>query len=244
MKTWNTIQNELKELNSSLSSEKPPEVFAVPEGYFENFAQSVLQRFKSETGSALGELEALSPLLAGLSRKMPYSIPEGYFNNIASQLPAITSDELLPEALMKAGKSMPYPVPADYFEELPATILNRLNPVRKTAKVISMGSRWMKYAAAAVIAGVVTITSIFYFSNRNNGTEPSVHSEEWVASKLKNVSNQELEEFINTAGFNSTALAQTSSNKTEVRSLLNDVPDADLEKFLDEVPLEEYAAMN
>ena len=243
MKTWNTIQNELKELDSSLSSAKLPEVYAVPEGYFENFAQTVLQKIKSDAASASEELETLSPLLAGLSRKMPYSVPQGYFSEISNQLPGITSDEKLPEVLVKAGKLMPYEVPVGYFEDLPTTILNKVNPMRKTAKVISMNSRWMKYAAAAMVAGIIAISSIFYFGNRK-GTEPSVHSEQWIASKLKNVSTKEIEEFINTADINSTALAQRSSGKTEVRSLLNDVPDSELDKFLDEVPLEEYSEMN
>lgn len=243
MKTWNTIQNELKELNSSLSSEKLREVYAVPEGYFENFAQTVLQRIKSDV-SASEELETLSPLLAGLSKKMPYSVPEGYFNEINTQLTGITSDEVLPSILVKAGKSMPYGVPAGYFEELPNIVLNKIKPTKQPAKVISIGRNWMRYAAAAIVAGVVVVSSIFFFSNKNDGTEPSVQSEQWVASQLKNVSDRELEEFIKTADISTTALAQNNTGKTEVRSLLNDVPDVELEKFLSEVPVEVYSDVN
>jgi hypothetical protein len=243
MKTWYTIQNELTELNSSLSSGKLPEVYTVPEGYFESFAQTVLQKIKSSNTSASEELETLSPLLAGLSRKMPYSVPEGYFNEINTQLPGITLEESLPEILISAGKSMPYKVPVGYFEELPATVLNNVRPARTSAKVISIGLRWMKYAAAAIIAGVMVVSSIFYFGNRNDGT-PSVQSEQWIASQLKNVSIEELEAFINTADISSKTLAQNSSNNAEVRSLLNDVPDSELEKFLKDVPLEVYSGMN
>ena len=246
MKNWNTIQIELTELNSSLAFSKLPEVYSVPEGYFENFAQSVLQKIEQNNVSASEELETLSPLLAGLSRQMPYTVPQGYFSEISSQIPGITSEEVLPEILVKVGKSMPYAVPADYFESLPSKILAKITPVKQSAKVISFGTpRWMRYAAAAMMAGVITISSIFFFRSKN--TDPSVHSEEWVAKKLKNVSNQELEEFINTADISDAVLAQTpSKNKTEVRTLLNDVPDSELEKFLNDIPMttEDQEAIN
>lgn len=244
MKSWTTIQNELQELNSTLPAQKLPDVYAVPEGYFENFAQTVLQKIKG-TAFVSEELEGLSPLLAGLSRKMPFSVPEGYFNQISESIPAIAADESLPPILIKAGKSMPYKVPAGYFNELSSVILKKISTPKEKAKVISIGSRnWMRYAAAAMIAGVITISSIMYFG-KTKTIDPSVQSGEWVAKQLKNVSNQELEEFINTADINATAIAQNEKNgNTEIQKLLKDVPDAELEKFLNELPMDQEIGMN
>ena len=70
MNNWITIQEELRALNSELPLEKGPEIYSVPEGYFENFAALMLQKIKAEqVESASEEMGALSPLLAGLSKK-------------------------------------------------------------------------------------------------------------------------------------------------------------------------------
>ena len=64
------IQEELKELNSQLPLEKGPELYSVPKGYFEGFAASMLEKVKTDKAvTASDELEALAPLLAGISKK-------------------------------------------------------------------------------------------------------------------------------------------------------------------------------
>jgi hypothetical protein len=233
-----TIQEELKALNSELPLEKGPEVYSVPKGYFEDFAALMLQRIKAEqANSASDEISALSPLLAGLSKKMPYSVPENYFSKNTEELNGLVNEEVLPE-ILHGTKEMPYRVPSGYFENFPEVILKKVNPGQ--AKVISISSsrKWMRYAAAAVIIGVVAITSIFYF-NKGESVDPASQPNEWVAKKLKNVPDKELDEFINTT-VSTTAIAKTDNgNKTEVRKLLKDIPDSELDKFLDEVNVEE-----
>jgi hypothetical protein len=234
-----TIQEELKALNSELPLEKGPEIYSVPEGYFENFAALMLQKIKAEQAeSASEEIAVLSPLLAGLSKKMPYSVPGDYFSKNTEELSALVSDEALPE-LLQGLQKMPYSVPEGYFENFPELILKKVNP--NQAKVISISSsrRWMRYAVAAVITGVIAITSIFYFGNEKS-VDPASQPHEWVAKKLKNVPDKELDEFINTTTVNTTAIAHTdNSGKTEVKKLLKDIPDSELDKFLDEVSVEE-----
>jgi hypothetical protein len=234
-----TIQEELKALNSELPLEKGPEVYSVPKGYFKGFAALMLQRIKAEqANSASNEISALSPLLAGLSKKMPYSIPENYFSKNTEELNELVSEEVLP-AILHDLKAMPYDVPVGYFENLPELILKKVNP--KQAKVISINSsrKWMRYAVAAVITGAIAISSIFYFGN-DKSVDPASQPHEWVAKKLKNVPDKELDEFINTADVNTTAIAKSEINeKTEVRKLVKDIPDSDLDKFLDEVSVEE-----
>src|SRR5688572_6066835 len=100
-----TIQNELNGLNSHLPFEKS-EIYTVPEGYFENFARSVLQRLGSNSTSAVEELENLSSILAGIPKKMPFMVPEGYFNAVTEDVSGWVKEEEIPEFL-KAGKKTP-----------------------------------------------------------------------------------------------------------------------------------------
>lgn len=72
------IKNELKELNSNLSSQEPRMPYHVPLGYFEGLAEQVLTRIRQE--EAKDELGTLSPLLQQLAKKQPYSTPVGYFD--------------------------------------------------------------------------------------------------------------------------------------------------------------------
>ena len=246
MTSWNTIQNELKELNSSLPLQKVPQAYQVPKGYFENFADSVLLKIKKTAESVDQELESLSPVLAGLSKKMPFSLPEGYFNKISEDLSGIVADEPLPQVLAEAGKSMPYQVPSGYFENISVEVLKKLQPPKTTAKVVSFSStKWMRYAVAAMVAGIIAVSGLVYYNS--NQTANPTQSEDWIAKELKNVSDQELDAFIITTEENTTSLANNNmAAKKEIRSLLKDVPDSELEKFLDEVPFdsEEFSHIN
>jgi hypothetical protein len=231
-----TIQDELNALNSHLPFEKS-EIYTVPQGYFENFAASVLQRLNSNSTSAVEELENLSPILAGISKKMPFMIPEGYFNAAAEDVSEWVKEEEIPEFL-KAGKRMPYEVPVGYFENLPGVLLKKISP--KEAKVISISAsrRWMRYAVAAMVAGVIAVSSVLYFG-KDKSVDPTSDSYSWVEKNLKNISDKELEEFINTTYISTTPIAKNqTSDKSEVRKLVKDIPNAELDKFLEEVTID------
>ena len=74
------ILQELKELNSRLAAETVPNVYTVPAGYFDGLANLVISRIKAmEANNAADELNALSPQLGNLSRKIPYILPNVYF---------------------------------------------------------------------------------------------------------------------------------------------------------------------
>ncbi len=126
------IQSELKELNSSLSHENKQPVFNVPDGYFENFAGSVLLRIKQEQGLTVSqELDSLSSLLSAIPKTMPYAIPENYFTTLGSDLPALLKEDVLPEELLQLQKTVPYDVPLNYFEQLPEQILAKIGGTKK-----------------------------------------------------------------------------------------------------------------
>jgi len=231
-----TIQNELQELNSHLPfPAKQP--YAVPDGYFENLASIILSTIKEDTAS--DELERLSPLLASVSRKMPFSVPDHYFEHLELNLPENSREDSLPAIFNNISRATPYQVPEDYFDKLPAEVLAKV--AKPQAKVVSFNrSRWMRYASAAIIGGAIALGSIAYFSNTGKKVDPVKQPYEWVAKKLQNVSNQELEEFIKTAEpvAAQQQVAQNTTSGKEVRKLLKDVSTKELDAFLSSVPLE------
>lgn len=231
------ISDELRELNSSLPAHAIEPVFTVPEGYFDHFAASVLAKIKAQEPVAVSdELSALSPLLAGIPKKMPYSTPENYFSELASGIPSLTNEEVFPTVLRDHNRHMPYEVPAGYFESLPEVILARV--AKPTARVVHITRKWMRVAAAAMVAGIITISSLVYF-NWNKTVDPQQNPEEWVAKKLKGVSNDALEDFIQEAGLSPNGNQTAQGSAAEVRSMLGDVSDRELDKFLEQVPIDD-----
>ena len=235
MNSRKNIQRELELYNSSLPFDVRMPVFDLPGGYFENFAAAVLAKIKGQTAdTAAEELAELSPLLAGLSKKAPYSLPDNYF--ATTFVPEAVKDEDPAPAWGAEGHNMPYSVPAGYFDQLPASILKQAAP--SGAKVVSMGFRkWMPYAAAAALTGLLVLGAVLY---NGNETTPNAASqpEGWVAKQLHNVSNQELEAFIRTTSIiEKEPVQQTASNRGEVKKLLRDVPSSELDAFLSQLPV-------
>ena len=247
MNSRNAIQQELDDLGSSLpfnNYEQP--VFTVPDGFFENFAVSVWAKIKSQHSmNATEELNTLSPLLAAIPKLTPFSVPENYFSNLATGLPALVNEEAaLPGLLQSHTKQMPYIVPDGYFDGLAAQVAAKV--AKPKAKVVSLSARVMRYAVAAALIGVMAVGGIFYLNGSRNSLDPDTQSEAWIAQKLKNVTNSDLEAFLRTAdtGFNSKGLAQ-KGNKAEVRQMLRDVSTTELDAFLKELPADnEFSQIN
>jgi negative regulator of sigma E activity len=238
MNSHKHIQEELRELNSTLANHVKKPVFSVPNNYFENFAASVLAKLEHEAApSAADELASLSPILAGLSKKMPFKVPENYFSTLTNDVPAIIADDSLPAILAEHTKVIPYEVPAGYFDTLSTQVLAKVAP--RQAKVVSFNrTRWIRVAAAAVITGLVAISGLMYLNNNNQTENSSNGSGTWVAKSLQNVSNQDLEQFIENADIN-TGKEMAQSSKSEVRAMMRDVSVKEMDAFLSEVPADD-----
>ena len=234
MNSRNTISADLKALDSQLSPGVNTNPYSVPDGYFEGLADRILARIKSDDVSAEEEINSLSPLLAGLSRKMPFEVPADYFEETGGNLQAFTTEE---ESLVLSfiSREMPYQVPAGYFAGLPDQVLEKIND-NKVKVVPLMRAKWMRLAAAAVMAGIITLSGIFYFNQ--DSTTPS--GGDAIAKEVEKVSSEELNAFIK----NNTGLTTTPEQKSavteEARALLDDVSDKELEAFLSNIPTEEF----
>ena len=233
MNSRNQIQDELVELNSALPANLHKPVFGLPEGYFENFASSVLDKLKEDALSATDELSRLSPLLASVSKKPPFSVPENYFTTLSEDLPSVVGEESLPPIFSELDRKMPFEVPNGYFEGFAQKMVAEVAP--KEAKVISMRPRFIRMAAAAVVIGIISVAGFFYVNRQNVETG----TDNWVANNLQTVSDQELEEFVNGSEMGQEEIAQSGASQKEVSSLLNDVSTNEMDEFLAQVPTDD-----
>jgi hypothetical protein len=235
MYTGENIPNEWEGMNPEQGDASKKTPFSVPDGYFDNLASQIMGRIRTSEISAAEEIRELSPLLAGLSRTLPFQVPAGYFEDNIQVLPVLTAADPVPSF----SRIMPYEIPAGYFESLPDRILARF--AEPKAKVIPiMRRKWMKLAVAACVAAVITISGLVYMnrpaSSGASGADP-------LASELKSVPTSELDAFLNSVE-GSSATAQGTVRTGEVKELLQDVSDKELDAFLEQLPADDDLAFN
>jgi hypothetical protein len=229
----NNLQDEMGGKETNLPETQTP--YTVPDGYFDGLAQSILSKIKdNNTVSAEDETNAISPLVASISRNMPYSVPENYFTSLSENLPILINEDEESALLKYIDRANPFEVPVGYFENLPNQILNKVSNRNKTAKVIPMKPhKWGKLAVAASIA-VIAISGVFYFSGKNTSKDP--------IAQIKTASNKELNDFLNTTDINLSN--SPTANTGEVRQLFQDVPDNELNNFVNQEALDDGSSVN
>src|ERR1700733_5547009 len=227
--------------------------YAVPQGYFEGFAGKLLARIKAgQSGDPREELSVLSPLLDRIDKRSPFLAPDGYFSNLTGtvlsgvQAIEFVNDELQNLSSLMTGlrDKLVYEVPDGYFDGFAGDVLAR---VKKPATVISMetygsgtgirrfsAKKWLKYSAAAVVAGLILTMGWMGFHSpaitANNND---------MAANLSKVSDQELLNYLENQNI---PLAETITNTTatlefndaDVKNILGNVPDAELNQYLED----------
>ncbi|MBC7875479.1 MAG: hypothetical protein H7Y01_15870 [Ferruginibacter sp.] len=243
------ILKELSELNSTLATITPQNVYTIPVGYFDGLAAQVLNRIKAmEAATAGEELNYLSPLLGSFSREMPYTVPSGYFESLEEKLvqTALESNdyhtakeelETLSPFLSGLKKQMPYSVPQGYFESLSAGRPDLAEKItapqtQTTAKVISITRRkWFRYAAAAVITGMIAMAGFLYFGGEKEPGGKILAKFTRDVKKMDDTQKDNLADFID-AGMNGQESAQVGPDKSnEVKDLLKGVSEEELKDF-------------
>ena len=242
------ILQELRELESTLADIAPQNAYSVPGGYFETLVETVMIRIKAlEAENSSEELAYLSPLLNRISKNMPYSIPVGYFEGLEEKLMQSVrqrSDyqtvneelETLSPLLNGLNKQMPYSIPQDYFQNL--NTISAITDSKPKTKIVSIGTRkWLRYAAAAVVMGIVLLAGFLLINNKgNDSTKSFAKFEKKLDKEIKKTSDKELTEFVQQftdAGLTGEEKVQTNP-KEEAKDLLKDVPDKELKNFLEE----------
>jgi hypothetical protein len=231
-----TAAEELNHLSRSLTSIHGQMPYTVPAGYFEGLAEQVLRRIKAmEAATVSEELSELSPLLAGLSKKMPYSVPVDYFEQLHTEESAATELASISPLLSGLKKEMPYSVPAGYFEDLVDSVAKKA--VKKETKVIAITSRkWFRYAAAAVMVGVIATLAFLKFGNDEpKASQPLAKFEKNLNKEIKKMSEKELNDFLqySAAGLDGTENVKID-NIDDAKELLKDVSESEMKTFLEE----------
>ena len=249
MTNRDTILNELADLGSDLKDHNPQNIYTVPAGYFEGLSDQILNRIKAlETTDAKEELTYLSPLLSNISKEMPYAVPAGFFQNLSDEvLRNISGHEdyqtskeeigSLSPLLSSLKNKNPYSVPAGYFEALGS------KAEKKETKVISITRcRWYRLAVAAVVIGILVITGLL-FINRNNKVTIAKNPGKWIEKNVVDkVNKDKIDEFVTLANDDNNEKVDDQSEaakKAEIKELMKDVPEKEIEAFLnDAVALE------
>jgi len=221
------IIQELNNLGSSLPTEKAENVYSIPEGYFDSFAAQVQSLV----------------WLSSFPKENPYKVPEGYFDELGEQIMEVirshpdyrTSKEELAEIsplLERIDKRPVYSVPGGYFENLNVTpgVEQGVD-----SKVVSLSPRrWFRYAAAAVVIGIIALGGLLvYNNNKPTATAGPLANFEKEVKKIDDVkSTDNLIEFMD-AGLNEKGLASNrKTNATDdVQRLLKDVSTDELNEF-------------
>jgi hypothetical protein len=100
-----------------------------------------------------------------------------------------------------------------------------------------MPKRVMRMAAAAVVTGLIAISGWLYFNQST--AVPVEQSQKWVANKLDDVSNEALDDFINSTATTEVTEPVAAAENEEVREMLTDVSVNEIDNFLAQVPDEE-----
>jgi hypothetical protein len=238
--------------------------FRVPEGYFDGFASGVLERIRAGASASapagepanptMGEsveeeLARLSVVVSGIRRKTPYALPEGYFEEHS---PILTV----------AHDRTTYQVPGGYFAGLPARILGMVAEPVAAAKVIQINlpaanrrdersaekgkvlqGHWWKYTSAASIAACLLL--IFSWPQVDTRLTDGVVMTQ-TTQGLEKLTDQEILAYLDdqhavlaVSAVNSTAALDPGTpaldmNEGDVKSLLGEVSDGDLQQYMEE----------
>ncbi|HTL08284.1 MAG TPA: hypothetical protein VL307_08520 [Chitinophagaceae bacterium] len=221
--------------------------YSTPTGYFDALPGNIMSRIRAmETDNAKEELELLSPLLGKLEKKSPLTAPAHYFEDISENIVAgvkaidFVNDALenLSPVMQELKHTQVYQVPDGYFEQNVAAIMHRVKETKPAGKLVSMsfGSKAMRYAAAAVMTGIVVIAGFLFFNKKDN-VQPSLAGTKTTldSATLAKIPDQEIESFLKG---NTVTLADVSDdntvNENDLKDLLADIPDEELQQYLEQ----------
>ncbi|CAN5317860.1 hypothetical protein BH09BAC2_BH09BAC2_06430 [soil metagenome] len=233
MKPNNEILNELLLISPSLARIGNNNIFSVPEGYFSSFPLNTIR-----------ELHGSS-----------FSVPDSYFDKFSDRiLQKIkeTADESETTGLLKKIRhTNVFTVPENYFDNFSQSVFSEVQP----AKVIRMEHRsiW-KYAAAAVITGLIGISSFWSLNTKSSAPSDNFtvadiklpayinqsfqyKTESDVNEAIENLSGEEIITYLQTtatASDNETLKSSINSNELpEQTDYLND--ENTLETYLNKI---------
>jgi hypothetical protein len=146
------------------------------------------------------EANELSPLLEGIGKRMPFSFPADYFDSFANNILQLAKDssksveselEEIAPFLNKLSKKPVQSIPEGYFNNFSIA-------QKQEAKLVQLPTirKWMTYAAAAMIAGIL-ITAGFMYNKKAASFDFDYYSKMDVPAALNQVTDDELQNYLN-----------------------------------------------
>ena len=247
MKTRNDILDELRELSPFLAGIEKTNVFTVPQGYFLTISETVLICLKED------------PFLSTTGQsKILHEVPENYFENLPSSiLDKIKASDytdqdneinrLSPLDSINKTEEL-FKTPVGYFDHLPTNIVLKIKE-QPTAKVVEM-FRYrsiLKYASAAVFAGVIGLGFFTFYSKPVDHPQPpiAVASLDPAIEKGKNMDETQFDETLNNLSEEEIAkYLEKNGDETDVATLASGIEENNLpaqdDYLLDERTLQNY----
>jgi hypothetical protein len=237
------ILKELEQISPAVAQITGETPYQVPAGYFDTLDTVIMARI------AAGGIEETS-LLDIAGKQMPQDVPQGYFDtlsdNILSKIKAQNNqsavDELneLSPVLAGLSKTNLYKVPAGYFENLSSVLTAKTTT---ETKVVSMFSRrvWIRYAAAAVLFGLIAFGINFFFQQPiTNGPVavnlPTVKTEEQINTELAQISDDEIVNYLKmTADSKDAEAIAAAVDQNQLPTEADYMDDAFMESFMKEL---------
>lgn len=152
-------------------------IYTVPVGYFDQLANNILGKLFNEP----------SEVLAKIGNKNVFTVPTGYFENIRSSIISAIKNEnaqeetfAISQLVAGIGNKNVFSVPTGYFETLATNTQNKIN---QPGKIVKLGVRKtiIKYAAAAVVTGLIATGGLFIYKNNKTG-KPSAETIQLMAA--------------------------------------------------------------
>ncbi len=208
------MENEYTILNQITPEIKNP--YQVVNGYFDGVANDVLLRIAS--------------------RKATYQLPEEYFETLPSQILSkvkVTENEIVEELeevapfLNSLKKENPYKIPVEYFNDLS---INQA-PQTKIVSIKKISSNWLKYAAAAVLGGVL-VTGGLQLYNKKDAVKVDIQAsiQSLPEAELLKGIDAEKTSLVSTEDAFTSPLENLSNLQNEIQS----VSDEEIEVYLKE----------
>ena len=162
------ILNELKAISPLLAAMEKVNVFIVPDEYFSDLDERILT----------------TVFIHQDEKNNLQKVPEGYFDSLPDKIlskikvekneSATEEIKALSPALFYLKEENTFAVPENYFDDLSDRILNKINGKEREVVSISSVKKWWKYAAAAVITGVIAISSLQIFNHTSNSNKKEI----------------------------------------------------------------------
>ncbi|MDB5212005.1 MAG: hypothetical protein JWQ30_2832 [Sediminibacterium sp.] len=231
MENKTDILQELRNISPLIVDIQSVNPFSVPAGYFEGLPAAILEKIRIGAildNASADTYEVPAGYFEGLSANILSKIKMGELNGLAAEL-----NEVAP-LLNTISKSEVYTVPAGYFDQMDLSAVTR-----KEGKVITLriARKWMQYAAAAVMAGIL-VTGAFLYNDGNSSLTGIKADSSDVSFEMNKVSEAELVTYLDNPEHSVAVPAATTlaseADLVDVKNNLSRLSDEELNQYLKE----------